>query len=87
MLLIKDDVNGRKATLQGERLISVPPASFPGASNEPLNPLGVTLAPPQSTMLQSVFTFFIIISPIICILRGMSSYFQYGEVMRDNTPP
>ena len=71
MLLKKDDVNGRKATLQGERLISVPPASFPGASDEPLHSLsfapgllcdakslGVTLAPLQSTILQSVFTLF-----------------------------
>jgi len=59
-----------KATLQGERMTSVPPASFPGrpmsrfthlrssrVSSVTLNPLGVTLAPLQSTILPIVFTF------------------------------
>jgi len=64
-----------KATLQGEGLISVPPASFPGGvrgaasltyirsrvSSVTLNPLGVTLAPLQSTTMQSVFTFFVLV--------------------------
>jgi hypothetical protein len=54
-----------------------------------LNPLGVTLAPLQSTMLQSVFTFFIVAQrsnrPLSVFLTGISSYFQCGEVMRDNT--
>ncbi|GEM_PF-2898634 len=53
MLLKKKMLTVEIVTLQGERLISVPPASFPGgASDEPLNPIGVTL----STILQSVFT-------------------------------
>ena len=66
----KDDVNGRKATLQGEGLISVPPASFRGRPMSRFThfrslqdllcdakSLGVTLAPLQSTILQNVFTF------------------------------
>jgi len=51
-----------------------------------LNPLGVTLAPLQSTILQNVFTFFIVVErsnrPLSIFLEG---YFQCGDVMLDNT--
>ena len=39
MLLKKIMSTAEKATWQGEGLISVPPASFPGASDEPLHSL------------------------------------------------
>ncbi|MED3799486.1 hypothetical protein AAHH17_17945 [Lysinibacillus capsici] len=45
---------------QGEGLISVPPA-FRGR-DDPLNPLGVTLAPLQSTILKYVFSFSFILA-------------------------
>ncbi|WP_320938924.1 hypothetical protein, partial [Lysinibacillus capsici] len=60
-------------------------------SSVTLNPLGVTLAPLQSTILQKCLCFIFHTggseqnNPLFVILEGMSSYFQCEEVMRDNT--
>jgi len=73
MLLQKDDVNGRKSNFARRgvdfRSASVlsrgrPMSRFTHCvrsrvSSVTLNPLGVTLAPLQSTILRSGFTFFI----------------------------
>ncbi|WP_249649225.1 hypothetical protein, partial [Lysinibacillus sp. D4B2_S17] len=51
-----------------------------------LNPLGVTLAPLQSTILQKCLFLIIFHTSRICMIRErIASYFQSGEVMSDNT--
>ena len=82
MLLKKMISTAEKATLQGERLISVPPASFQGrpmsrfthlrslrVSSVTLNPLGVTLAPLQSTILKMSF--------ILVVVNKIAHYLSY----------
>ncbi|WP_393948690.1 hypothetical protein [Lysinibacillus sp. PWR01] len=76
--VIKEDDDTKKTfSKTSDGLIFVPAASFPeGASDEPLNPLGGTLAPLQSTTLKMcLFIFF-----------HTNSSEKCGEVMSDSTP-
>ncbi len=85
MLLKKDYVTSRKRSFNMVgRLISVPPASFPGGVRGAASLTyvrsrisSVTLAPLQSTILQKcLFLFF-----------HTNSSEKCGEAMRDNTSP